>query len=240
MSDKVLPIGEANQVFKDLGNNTHAKGFALATLMAGEDPLRGWQAVEDGATQGYHLIPTPTATGGDMPSERLLGTTGNVGDYLKDLHLQVRNNTNAAVFLSQDGDAPIASGTAGTAPSASTTVAVTASANVTATQNQYAGRIVKITYIPTGGASAIVLKRRITAHAAFAATTALSFTVSHAVPAGAAITAWQLEPASSFEVIPYNTPVGRLPCHFGERSVYGGWRVHADSGVDVHATGNFT
>lgn len=212
----------------------------LLTKLAGENQDDDWMASEDGATQGYHIVPTPTASGGDMPTERVLGQVGDVGDYLKDVHIQVANNTNAAVYLSQDGDAALSSGTVGTAPSGTTTVAVTASANFTATANQHRGRIIKITFIPTGGAAAISLKRRITAHGAFAATTALSFTVTHAVPAGAAITAWQLEPASSYEVTPYNTPVGSFTRHFGERSVYGAWRINCDSGVDVHITGKFS
>jgi hypothetical protein len=214
---------------------------SLDTLISGEDQAKGWLKVADGATQMYHSEPTPTATGGDMPTELALGAAGAAGDYLKTLIVSVSSATNAAVYLVQDGQASLTSGGSGTAlAAAGTSVTLTATAAFTATQNAHKGRILTLTYTPTGGAAPIKFRRRVTAHAAFTAATTLTFTVSHNLPAGGTIGTWTLEGTGSFELVPYNTPVGLTRLELGMVSTYGGWKINSDSGVSVTAIGKFS
>lgn len=213
---------------------------ALTTLLAGEDQTNDWVKTADGATQGYHLLPMPTATGGLMPNETSIGAAAAAGDYLKSITLFVSNTTNAACYLSQDGQTAVTSGSTGSTASASTSVSVTATSAFTATANQYAGRILKLQYTPTGSASQLTIRRRIVSHAAFSAVTALTFVVTHAIPAGGTIGSWQVEGDASFELTRYNNPVGIVQIELGQVSTYGGWRIAVDSGVDAHVIGRFS
>lgn len=228
-----LPISIAGQV-----SNV---AVDLKTLLSGEDQTKGWLSVADGASQSYHIVPTPTASGGDMPTEISVGTAATIGDFLKTLMLNVRSNTNAAVYLSQDGQAALTSGSTGTAmASAGTSVTVVATSAVTATANSLAGRVLMVTYTPTGGATPLRFRRRIVSHAAFSAATSLTFVVTHNLPAGAAISNWQVDGDASFELVPYNNPVGAVRMELGIKSTYGGWRVACDSGVDALVIGKFS
>lgn len=211
----------------------------LSTLISGEDQTNNWLQTADGGWQYYNVDP-PSIGGITSPNtNKILGTAGAAGDYLKTLVLNVVSNTTSAVYLTDGVGTNQLSGTAGTNPPGTTTLTVTATAT-TAAANAYAGSIVSVTYTPTSGAST-VFKRRIVSHAAFAAATSLAFTVTHALPAGATITAWAVEPAlTSFEVVPYNMAVGVYTLPLGIKSTVGGWRLSTDSGVLVLATGKFT
>lgn len=212
----------------------------LAGLISGEDQTNNWLKTADGATQGYHLHPAGSGSVAAVPSETVLGASGAAGDYLKKITFVVTSATNAAAFICQDGQVLATNGSTGTAPSGTTTIAVTATAAVTLLQNQLAGRVIMITYTPTGASGTVKLRRRIVSHAAFASATALSFTVTHAVPAGSAISTWQVEGVNTYELIPYNMPVGLYQIDLGEVSTNGAWRIAVDSGVSAHAVGKFT
>lgn len=212
----------------------------LTELLSGEDQTNDWIKTADGATQGYHLLPMPTASGGLMPNETSIGSAAAAGDYLKTVTLFVSNTTNAACYLSQDGQTAVVSGSTGSTATASTSVSVTSTSAFTATANQYAGRILKLQYTPTGSASQLTIRRRIVSHAAFSAVTALTFVVTHAIPAGGAIGSWQVEGDASFELTRYNNPVGIVQIELGQVSTYGGWRIAVDSGVDAHVVGRFS
>lgn len=212
----------------------------LNGLLAGEDQTNNWLKTADGATQGYHLHPAGSGSVAAVPSETVLGASGASGDYLKKLTFVVTSATNAAAFVCQDGQVLATNGGSGTAPSGTTTIAVTASAAVTLLQNQLAGRVIMITYTPTGASGTVKLRRRIVSHAAFASATALSFTVTHAVPAGGAISTWQVEGVNTYEILPYNMPAGVYQIDLGEVSTNGAWRIAVDSGVSCHAVGKFT
>lgn len=209
-------------------------------LLSGEDQTNQWLAVVKGAFQSYRVIPLGTA-GGTMPvSDKILGIGGAIGDFLDKFVLSVSSNTNAAVYIRDGSALDVASGTTGTNPAGTTTLAVTASAAQTWTTNQYANYIVRVTYTPTSGVSTTI-KRKIASHAAVAASTAITFILSHAIPAGATITAWGLEPiASSWEVVPYNTPVGIYSIPIEKKSTLGAFKVSVDLGVQVEATGKFS
>lgn len=212
----------------------------LAGLISGEDQAKNWLRTADGATQGYQLNPYGSGAAGDVTAETVLGASGASGDYLKSLTYNVRNATAAAAFVLQDGQVLGTVGTSGTAPTGTTTISVVATAAITLLQNQFSGRIIMITYTPTGASGTVKLRRRITSHAAFASATSLSFTVTHAVPAGGAISAWQVEGPDCYEILPYNTPVGMYQIKLGEVSTTGAWRIAVDSGVSCHAIGKFT
>lgn len=212
---------------------------ALSALISGEDQLNNWLQIADGAWQYYNV--DPVQIGGILSpnTNRILGNVGAVGDYIKSLVLNVTSNTASAVYLQDGIGTNQLSGSAGTNPTGNTTLAVTAS-STTAAANAYAGSIATVTYTPTGGGST-TFKRRIVSHAAFSAATALSFTVTHNLPAGATITAWTVEPAStSFELVPPTMAVGIYTLPLGLKSTLGGWRLSIDSGVLVLATGKFT
>lgn len=212
----------------------------LNGLLAGEDQTNNWLKTADGATQGYHINPAGSGSAGDVANETVLGASGAAGDYLKSMTFVVRSASAASVFVLQDGQVLGSSGSSGTAPSGTTTISVVATAAITLTQNQFSGRVIMITYTPTGASSSVKVRRRITAHAAYTSATSLSFTVTHAVPAGGAISAWQIEGAASYELLPYNMPVGVYQFNLGEVSTYGAWRIAVDSGVSAHVVGKFT
>lgn len=231
------PYGDDRPFLTD--PTTQGRFTYLRSLLAGEDQIRDVLRIVDGASQGVHQLPINHSSGQYQNSDVILGTTGAAGDLLKHLSINVSSATNAAVYLSQVGAAPLTLGTAGTSPAGTTTLAVTATTAFTATAKQHVGRIISVTYTPTSGPS-VKIKRKVVDHAAFSAVTALSFTLSHAIPAGASITAWQLEPISSWEVVPFNAAVGMYNKPLGERSTIGGWQLSTDTGVEVHANGIFT
>jgi hypothetical protein len=212
-------------------------------LGSGEDQSHGWQATVSAASRGQHVMPINTATAGTfLPNSNVgLGTTGGaVGDYLKSLRLNITSATNAAVYLSQANQVNVVAGTSGTDPTAATSVTLV-SAIFNAAANKYAGYILSITYTPTGGAAGTVVKKKIVSHVAFSSATSLTFTVTDNLPAGATITAWALEPiATSYEVVPFNQPVGILVLPIDERSTLGGWQLSIGTGVEAHATGWFS
>ena len=214
---------------------------ALTTLISGEDQVRNVMKTINGAQQYGVVLPLPSAaTAGVMPrSDVICGSgAGSAGDYLGSLSIMVNSQVNAAVYIRDGAVADIASGTTGTNPAGTTALAVTASVAQTWTANQYAGSIVRVVYTPTGGASTTI-KRKIVANPVVSASTSVSFTLSHAIPAGASITAWGLEPASSWEVLPYNALIGIYPIQLGKASVYGGWKISVDSGAQVEYGGIF-
>lgn len=213
---------------------------SLVSLISGEDQTNNWLKTADGATQGYHLNPYGSGSAGDVGNYTVLGASGAAGDYLKSLIFSVRSATTAAAFILQDGQVLGTTGSSGTAPSGTTTLSVTATSAVTVPQNYWSGRIISFSYQPTGAATTHKIYRRITAHAAFSSATALSFTVTHAVPAGGVISSWQVEGVNSYEILPYNTPVGVYKFDLGEVSTSGAWRIAIDSGVSCHAVGKFT
>lgn len=215
---------------------------SLATLISGEDQTNNWLKTSDGGQQYYIFSPAPNAVaGGAVPlSDQIVGTVGSGGDYLKSIVFKVDSATNAAVFL-QDGNLtdPV-SGTTGTDPAGTTTVALTASASFSATANQYRGFVLLVTYTPTGSAGSVTVPRKIVTHAAVSASTAVSFVVTHNLPAGATVTAWSVLPLSAREILPFNAVVGTTSVTFGKVSTNGGWRISVDSGVQVECIGKFT
>lgn len=212
----------------------------LNSLISGEDQTNDWMQVASGANQYYSVIPAVQATSGTAsPKTQTLGIVGAAGDYLKSLVLTVSAATDSYVYL-QDGNAsPVMSGTTSTAPSGTTTFAATASAAQTAAINAYANYVLTITYIPTGGSS-ITIKRKVISHAAVSASTAVSFVVDVAIPAGASATAWSLEQLSAFQIMPYNQPVGTYQFVFDTKSTLGGWKLSIGSTVTALATGKFS
>lgn len=217
-------------------------GVALHTLISGEDQTNSWIRQADGAGQFYVVAPTVTA-GGRMPnSDVLLGATGAAGDYLKALTVRVDSAANAAVYLNNGAPTVLNSGTSGTNPAAGTvTQALVATASFSATADQYQDAILSITYTPTGSAAAVKCKRRVVSHAVVSASTAISVVMTHPLPAGATITAWSLEsPASSWEVLPFNTLPGAYTLPYGAPSTLGAWKVSVDLGAQLTATGKFT
>lgn len=239
-STNPLPVEFSTAGGMDVTIQNTSVPVTLAGLISGEDQTNNWLKTADGATQGYHLNPLGSGSAGDVGTYTVLGASGAAGDYLKHLIFSVRNATTAAAFVLQDGQVLGTTGASGTAPSGTTTVAVTAVSAVTILQNQWSGRIISFSYQPTGAATTHKIYRRITSHAAFTSATALSFTVTHAVPAGGVISAWQIEGVLSYEILPYNTPVGPYKFELGEVSTTGAWRIAIDSGVSCHAVGKFT
>lgn len=214
----------------------------MAALICGESQETNSIGVINAASRGQHVMPLNTVAAGAMPNGNVaLGTTGGaVGDHLKSLRLNITSATNAAVYLSQANQVNVVAGTTGTDPTAATSVTLV-SATFSATANKYAGYILSVTYTPTGGAAGTVVKKKIVSHVAFSSATSLTFTVTDNMPVGATITAWALEPiATSYEVVPFNQPVGILVLPIDERSTLGGWQLSIGSGVEAHATGWFS
>lgn len=196
--------------------------------------------VTNGAPQYTTVLPYVQLTSGVAShNSKVLGTTGAAGDYIKSLIVNVTSATDAGVFLQDGSAAGVMTGSASTAPSGTTTFAATASVAQTAAINAYANYILSITYIPTGG-SAVTVKRRVISHAAFSATTAVSFVVELAIPAGASATSWTLEQPSAFQVVPFNQPVGTIQLALDAKSVNGGWKLSIGSTVSVVAVGRFS
>lgn len=212
---------------------------SLASLISGEDQYNNWMQVADGGWQYYNVDPAQLGGIVSPNTNKALGTIGAAGDYLKSLTLNVTSNTASAVYLQDGSGTNQLSGTAGTNPPGTTTLTVTAS-STTAAANFYAGSIISVTYTPTSGAST-TFKRRIVSHGAFSAATSLAFTVTHALPAGATITAWAVEPAAtSFELVPSTMAVGIYIIPLGIKSTLGPWKLSIDSGVLALAVGKFT
>lgn len=215
----------------------------LATLIAGEDQSRNAIRTISGAQQYGVIRPLPSAAAASstMPLSNVIagGGVGAAGDLLSTFNINVGSNTNAAVYIQDGSIAAIAGGTTATSPTNTTTLAATASAPQTWTANQYAGNLVSVTYIPTGGAVTTVI-RKIVSHALVSASTAISVVVTHAIPAGASVTAWSLLPLSAWEVLPFNAPIGFYPITYGRASVNGGWKISVDLGAQVEYSGIFS
>jgi hypothetical protein len=228
-------------------------GVGLNSLISGEiQNLAGAAVMSTTSAATEYQIVRPTGNAVTVGatawfvSETALGTGGGAaGDLLANLEIKTTAATNAAVFLEDGaGSAVVAvasvSGTSGTAPILNDVVfALTATSAITLTANQLANYVLKVTYIPTGGA-AMIIYRKIVSHAAVSAATAVSFTVPNIIPAGAAPTAWEVRPLACYEVQPFNAPVGVVSIPINRRSTNGRWRVSIDSTVQVVANGLFT
>ena len=228
--------------------NVNAGAIGLSSLISGEiQSVAGVAVMSTTSAATEYQIVRPTGTGAAatswVTSEVALGTTGAIGDYLEGLEINNTDALNAAVYL-EDGNLspPVfiasVSGPSGTGPSGTTALACTATAAVTITAGQIVGYLVAFTYTPTTGAPTKMI-RKITANAAMTATTAFACTVSHVVPAGGAIGAWELLPLSAYEVQPFNTPAGSRYIPMGRRSLNGGWKLSVDAAVQVVASGLF-
>lgn len=215
-------------------------GVSLLTLISGEDQARGWMRTVNGASQSYIFTPLPSAVaGGSVASaNNVVGTVGAAGDFLAVLEVKVMSALNSAVFLDQGSLAPVLGGTSGTNPDGTATTALVASAAFSATANQYNGNVAMITYTPTGSAASVTVPRRIVTHPVVSASTGITLTFSHPLPAGSAITSWSImDPRACREVVPFNTLPGIYSIAFGEASVYGKWKVSVDSSVQARFIG---
>lgn len=208
-------------------------------LISGEDQATDTLRVISGAATMISVIPLTDTLGFKPNSDVVMGTIGAAGDIVTSVIVNVQDNTKCAVYV-RDGDAPDPiTGTTGTAPTASSTLVLTSTASSNVTANQYAGRVLSITYIPTGGTAA-KFKRLITAHAAVTISTAwTSITVDEAVPAGATITQWAIEHQSSVQLVGPAQPDKRPIVLPGFRSVNGRIRFSVDSGCQIQVAGKF-
>jgi hypothetical protein len=209
-------------------------------LISGEDQTADALKVTRAAATPVTVLPLTDSLGLKPNSDVMLGTIGAPGDIIDTLIVNIQDYTRCAVFL-RDGNVPDpVTGTSGTAPSAGTNLALTAASAFTATANQYAGRVLSVTYTPTSGTSS-TFKRLIVGHAAVAASVTLSsLTVDETIPAGATITQWAIEHASSVQIVgPSLSDRHPLIIPWG-RSINGGFRLSVDAGVQVTALGKFT
>ena len=197
------------------------------------------------ATEYQIVRPTGTAAAAISwcTSERSLGVSGATGDYLAGLEIQNADALNGAVYLEDGDEAPpifvnSVSGPSGAAPSGTTTLTCASTAAVTIGAGALVNYLVSFTYTPTTGVATKMI-RKITANNAIS-TTAFVCTVSHAVPAGSVIGAWELLPLSAYEVQPFNTPAGSRYIPMGRVSTYGAWRVSVDATAQVVASGIFS
>jgi hypothetical protein len=210
------------------------------SLSTGADAAANAVRVVRGANNPFIVSPLTDSLGFKPNSDVVLGTIGAAGDIIDSIVINILDNTKCAVFL-RDGDTTdTITGTTGTAPSAGTTLTLTATASGSSAANLYAGRVLSITYTPTGGTST-KFKRLITAHAIVSSTTAWSsITVDEALPAGATITQWAIEHQSSVQLCNAAMPDKRPITLPGGRSQNGRWKLSVDSGAQVTALGSFT
>lgn len=209
------------------------------SLSTGADTAANAVRVMRGANTPLVVLPAFDAQGPKPNIDVILGTIGQVGDVIDSLIINVLDNTACAVFL-RDGDVPdLVTGTSGTSPAGSTVLTLTSTASSAAVTNQYFGRVLSLTYIPTSGA-ATKIKRRIVAHAAPSGTAWSSITVDQAVPAGATVTQWAIEHQSSVQLCGAAMPDSRPIVLPGGRSQNGRYRLTVDKGAQVTALGSFT
>jgi len=229
------------------GVQTWYPDYFDANLLSGEDQTNDWMKIADGASLYQFLVPQPT-TGSLLLlplTNKLLGSTGGIGDYLKSLTVIATSGspTDTGVYLTDGVPTNVTSGTAGgtfAGVPAGTVLALTASSVFTVSANQLAGCILTLTYVPTNG-TAVTMKRKITEHAAVSGATAFAPKLSSDTPAGATLSGWTVEPAaSSVELLPPNMPKGVYHLPLGLKSLVGGWRVSIGTQVQVVATGKFS
>lgn len=197
----------------------------LGSLISGEDPNNSWLGTADGASQ--------YVTSRSGLSDRVLGSTGSFGDYLKSVVVVVNSSANSQVILKDGAPTTLLSSGVTHASTASTTTVISSSINTSAiTVNQYAGYILRI----AGQA------RRIVSNPASAAGSVNAFTLDHALQAVPGLgVAFSVESiGQSFELIPTGVPAGTYSIPLGLKSANGGWKVTTDIGVTLVATGKFT
>lgn len=172
-------------------------------------------------------------------ADQVLGTTGDVGDYLKCLLVTVRDPNFSQVIL-RDGDGADTLSMLTHGSTACLTNAIVTQSSFSGTASLYNGQIFRISYQPTGYNAAFSIKRKVVGHTTGASSTLF---LDHPLPSvpGTAVACY-LEAAQpvAYEVVPNGLAAGTYMIPVGMRSVNGAWKVSVDIGVQVVAVGFFS
>jgi hypothetical protein len=195
-----------------------------ATLAAGENQDRDWQAVANGADQVLAVQSGMLDT--------LLGVTGAAGDFLHHLDVYITDSTKSQVVIRDGVTAPSLSLITHASTASTTTVINTATNPAAVTADQYKGSLLKV-----GGEY-----RRILTHTAFAANAVNTYTLDRALSAapGTGVAFVIEDRRYVWELIPNGMTAAAMQWDCQFRSYQAGWRLTTEAGVRLRAVGDFT
>jgi hypothetical protein len=195
-----------------------------ATLAAGENQDRDWQAVANGADQVLSV------QSGML--DALLGVTGAAGDFLHHVDVYITDSTKSQVVIRDGVTAPSLSLTTHASTASTTTVINTATNPAAVTADQYKGSLLKV-----GGEY-----RRILTHTAFAANAVNTYTLDRALSAapGTGVAFVIEDRRYVWELIPNGMTAAAMQWDCQFRSYQAGWRLTTEAGVRLRAVGDFT
>jgi len=223
----------------------------LNSLISGEDQVNNWLQVANGASayqyvRGAVLGDTTTYGAINGSNGVLIGTAGAAGDYLAQLTAIVATSAQSRIALQDVASVSYTSSGTGTAFTSATAInfGVTA-AQTTAQLAAMVGQFLICTATVSG--VSVLVARKITAAVAGPGTTPnfnVTLTVDTLTVNGVAATAIDTTAGRAFispliEILPASAPVGPITIPLNIKSKYAGFRVFADSGVSVIATGRF-
>lgn len=198
---------------------------SVDSLGAGENLDFDFTGVEAGATQfGGNVLPGRI--------DQVIGTVGNLTDYLRLMQPVVSATTDSRVVLKEGNPLPKKGITTHGATPATTTQITTANNLDAVVANQYQHHMIRVGTGPY---------RKILAHAAFAAGAVNVYQLDQAldVAPGVNVPVFIEDPDLVFEVLPLGAPVGSHEIKIQRFCRGDGWRVSTGTTVHCPTTGHF-